>query len=127
MLVFKSKYQHDAQKRKNFQRINKISEETKKINSVLSILLPKFIREIIDKKGKEYQEDQGNVAILFCDIYDFDQIIQIEQGNIIKLLDKLYRQYDNICNINNIQKIETVGKTYMAAAGLKGIKYTQAQ
>ncbi|EAS03767.2 adenylate/guanylate cyclase domain protein (macronuclear) [Tetrahymena thermophila SB210] len=127
ILCFYKKYEYDFIERKNFQRINKISIETKKINNVLSILLPKFILDSIDEKGREFQEDQGDVAILFCDICDFDLIIQEEQSNIIKLLDKLFRFYDNACSINGIQKIETVGKTYMAAAGIKGIKYDESQ
>ncbi|KAL4445014.1 hypothetical protein ABPG74_018742 [Tetrahymena malaccensis] len=127
ILCFYKKYEYDVIERKNFQRINKISVETKKINNVLSILLPKFILDSIDEKGRELQEDQGDVAILFCDICDFDLIIQEEQSNIIKLLDKLFRFYDDACSINGIQKIETVGKTYMAAAGIKGIKYDESQ
>ncbi|CAD8157448.1 unnamed protein product [Paramecium octaurelia] len=64
-------------------------------------------------------KNQGNVAIVFCDICKFDQIIMEEQENIISFLDDLFQPFDKYCEICGVYKIETVVKTYMAAAGLK--------
>lgn len=64
-------------------------------------------------------KDQGDVAILFCDICDFDKIVVSERKNVIYLLDSLFRSFDKFCFNFKVQKIETVGKTYMACAGLK--------
>ena len=57
--------------------------------------------------------------MLFADISDFEKITTEEDNNLINLLDSLYRIFDQLCNKNNIQKIETVGKTYMACSGLR--------
>ena len=57
--------------------------------------------------------------VLFCDICEFEKIVAQEQANLIKLVDSLFRIFDQLCSKNNVQKIETVGKTYMACAGLK--------
>jgi phospholipid-translocating ATPase len=35
------------------------------------------------------------------------------------MLDSLFRVYDNLCLQHGVQKIETVGYTYMAASGIK--------
>ncbi|EAR91052.3 adenylate/guanylate cyclase domain protein (macronuclear) [Tetrahymena thermophila SB210] len=121
LFIFYQNCTYQIAMRKNFEKINKLQNESKKMNDVLSILLPKFIRENIQEKGLSYQEDQGEVAILFCDICDFDSVIEQEKKNVIKLLDKLFRIYDESCSNYGLQKIETVGKTYMAAGGLKGI------
>lgn len=89
----------------------------------MSILLPRFIREKL-YTGQGYDKistNQGNVAILFCDITNFDEIMTCEEEKIIKLLDNLFRQFDKSCLSNQVLKIETVGKTYMAAAGLKDV------
>ena len=61
------------------------------------------------------------MAVLFCDISNFDEIMIKEEENIIKILDILYRKFDKSCLSNQVLKIETVGKTYMAAAGLKDV------
>lgn len=42
----------------------------------------------------------------------------------IRLLDSIYREFDNLCFRHKVQKIETVGKTYMACAGLKEYEYS---
>jgi len=38
------------------------------------------------------------------------------------LLDNLYREFDKICSNFAVQKIETVGYTYMAATGIRKIE-----
>lgn len=64
-------------------------------------------------------DDQGEVAILFADVTDLDDILEIEKNNIVFLLDDLFRAFDFVCEKHGAQKIETVGKTYMAATGIK--------
>ncbi|CAD8044907.1 unnamed protein product [Paramecium primaurelia] len=98
---------------------NKLLDEYKKLNDALGLLMPRFIKERMSKGQIQISEDQGDVAILFCDIYDFDDIIKNEQIRVVDFLDNLYRQFDQFCQANELQKIETVGKTYMAAGGLK--------
>lgn len=46
------------------------------------------------------------MAILFCDICDFDQILAKENKNTVKILDYLYRKFDDFCLSNGVQKIE---------------------
>ncbi|KAL4486421.1 hypothetical protein ABPG72_018375 [Tetrahymena utriculariae] len=127
-LIIKNKYRFESLQRLHFQKLNHLSYETKKIQGVLSILMPKFIRDKIDKNGEvQLQEDQGEVSILFCDICDFEQILSAEQENIVRLVDKLFRSFDSLCNHAGLQKIETVGKTYMAAGGLKDSENKKSQ
>lgn len=98
--------------------------ETKKINDILTILVPSFIKGLMYKGKLVISEDQGDVAIIFCDICDFEKITVEEAQKLIPLLDSIFRIFDNLCLNNNIQKIETVGKTYMACAGLKEYEYS---
>ncbi|CAK69401.1 unnamed protein product (macronuclear) [Paramecium tetraurelia] len=108
--------------REDFMLDVTLNQETSNMTNVLSILLPKFIRDRINAKGMfEIAENQGNVSIVFCDICGFDDLITIEKENIVKILDGLFRQFDQLCTQNGMQKIETVGKTYMAAGGLKAV------
>jgi len=55
---------------------------------------------------KTLAEDQGEVAILFCDIMDFDKIIQHEGKNLVQILDKIFRAFDQLCGTQGVQKIE---------------------
>ncbi|CAK92348.1 unnamed protein product (macronuclear) [Paramecium tetraurelia] len=108
--------------RQEFIENLQLNQKINSISDTLSILMPKFIRNMINQSGEfDIQENQGEVAILFCDICEFDTIIKVQQQNVVHLLDILFRQYDSLCNQYNLQKIETVGKTYMAASGLKNL------
>ncbi|CAD8071485.1 unnamed protein product [Paramecium sonneborni] len=98
---------------------NRLSKEQKKINSVLGLLMPRFIQERMNKGQIQISQDQGDVSVLFCDIYQFDKVIKDQQEKILEFLDTIYRAFDQLCQSYDLQKIETVGKTYMAAGGLK--------
>ena len=62
--------------------------------------------------------EQPDVAIIFADISNFDPILKKEHTRIVGHLDTLYRKFDECCVEFGVQKIETVGKTYMAASGI---------
>ena len=98
--------------------------ELVKINEILSILVPSFIKNLMYKGKIIISEDQGDVAILFCDICDFDKIVFEERQRLINFLDSIFRAFDKFCFNYKVQKIETVGKTYMACAGLKEYEYS---
>ena len=90
---------------------------------LFELLLPKFVLDstnnFFDSKGVTFvNENIGDVTILFCDIADFDEIVRNQEDKIVELLDKIFKRFDDLCNNYGIQKIETVGKTYMAAGGI---------
>jgi len=90
---------------------------------ILNILLPDFVRERIRTGHRFIAEDQGVVTIIFIDMVDFDDIVSMHQpGELIEFLDKMYNAFDQMCNLHSLQKIETVGKSYMACGGLKAIE-----
>jgi class 3 adenylate cyclase len=41
---------------------------------------------------------------------------------VVRILDNLYREFDKVCSNFAVQKIETVGYTYMAATGIRKIE-----
>lgn len=69
-------------------------------------------------------DDVGEVTVMFCDICDFTEVVNQCQDQIINILDEVFRAFDSFCQIEGIQKIETVGKTYMACGGIKSHEKT---
>ena len=55
---------------------------------------------------------------MFADICEFDSILKNEHTKIVGHLDTLFRKFDECCVEFGVQKIETVGKTYMSATGI---------
>jgi class 3 adenylate cyclase len=91
--------------------------------TMMSILLPQFVHDsipnILNITGEtQVYEDVGEVSILFCDIADFDNVVKNQENTIVTLLDRIFKKFDECCYLRGIQKIETVGKTYMAAGGI---------
>ncbi|EGR28424.1 hypothetical protein IMG5_176100, partial [Ichthyophthirius multifiliis] len=117
---------YSLEKQTKFQYFykKKLREYKNQSSNILALLLPEFVQEEVNQCEGQYliEKSSESVYILFCDIFQFDQILQYEKESIILLLDKLFRNFDSLCKQYNIQKIETVGKTYMACGGLKDIE-----
>lgn len=100
------KHQKEQTYRKIFLNERTIKGENKTIDQLLSILVPDFVKESFIQGVNNMSEDQGEVAILFCDICNFDKIIKTENCGIIYIVDELYRKFDTFCLENHVQKIE---------------------
>lgn len=46
--------------------------------------------------------------MLFCDIANFDEVLAVEKESTLKILDSIYRFFDDLCFSFAIQKIEVV-------------------
>eukprot|EP00744_Colponema_vietnamica_P002392 GILI01003764.1.p1 GENE.GILI01003764.1~~GILI01003764.1.p1 ORF type:complete len:1770 (+),score=522.85 GILI01003764.1:205-5310(+) len=114
-------YQLEKSQRVEFLLKRKISKERARSVEILHNMLPPFIVERMqtNRKGIIY-EDCGVVTVLFCDFYDFDGIVATHPPvELVAMLDKVFSLFDKLCEKNGVQKIETVGKTYMACGGLR--------
>ncbi|CAG9325164.1 unnamed protein product [Blepharisma stoltei] len=106
--------------RNKFILIKKVEIEVEKSKQVLECVLPNFVRKRVKDGARYIADDQGIVTVLFCDIYNFEDIIEgYSPQELTAFLDNVYRKFDHLCEMVGVVKIETVGKTYMACAGIK--------
>jgi Adenylate cyclase, family 3 (some proteins contain HAMP domain) len=91
----------------------KIDNQNTTYNNILSILVPNFVKNLLNRGIRFLAEDQGKVAILFCDICDFDHIIATKGPAVVDILDKLWRQFDKFCAEHGVQKIEVILETLL--------------
>lgn len=113
-------YHIDKSKRIEFLLVQKVQLEIQKSKSVLNYLLPAFVRKRVKDGVRFISENQGIVTVIFCDICNFESILNNYSTNELTiLLDEVFARFDQICMLSGCTKIETVGKTYMACAGLK--------
>ena len=97
-----------------------LSSQTNKAADVLGLLLPHFVTTRVKNGTRYISEDQGIVTVLFCNICDFEETLaDLTPYELAGFLDELFGKFDQLCEIVGVTKIETVGKTYMASAGLK--------
>ena len=103
-----------------FLKYQKLELELKKDRLIMDNLIPEFVRTkfLKEERGAAYGYEE--VTIVFCDISNFEPLMAIlSPKDIILFLDQFYSALDKFCLHHGLQKIETVGKTYMAAGGIK--------
>jgi phospholipid-translocating P-type ATPase (flippase) len=113
---------HNLEKNNRLEyKLIKVKElGVEKTQRILSFLLPSFVKKRVKNGIRYISEDQGNVTVLFCDIVDFESICaEYSPQELTFFLDSVFQKFDSLCSNNGVTKIETVGKTYMACAGLK--------
>jgi phospholipid-translocating P-type ATPase (flippase) len=91
-----------------------------KTQRILSFLLPSFVKKRVKNGARYIADDQGVVTVLFCDIVDFESIVaEYTPQEMTSFLDSVFQKFDSICSAHGVTKIETVGKTYLACAGIR--------
>ena len=120
VLILISCYFQDKNRRNEYMFIQKVEIEVEKSANILSYLLPEFVRKRVKDGVRYIAEDKGTVSVVFCDICEFDKIVNLySPQELTGLIDDVFGKIDMICETLGITKIETVGKTYLACSGLK--------
>jgi len=125
LVVLGQRYQLELLIKREFIAGSLLQSRSNITTDFLKLLLPSFVLDQmtnLDISEKTVDDDAGEVTIIFCDIDQFDKIVQEKEDEIVKILDSIFRRFDELCKENGCQKIETVGKTYMACGGLKYVE-----
>lgn len=98
---------------------NEISNERDRSENLLLNILPAEIAKELKEKGKSEARDFDNVSIMFTDFKEFTQASEkLTAHELIDEINSCFEQFDSICEKYNIEKIKTIGDSYMAVGGL---------
>jgi adenylate cyclase len=102
------------------QRTNKIiSEERNKADKLLLNILPLETAEELKKYGAVKAKKYEFVTVLFTDFVAFTkQVENIPPEELVKSIDYYFKAFDAIFEKHNMEKIKTIGDSYMCAGGL---------
>lgn len=109
-----------------FQRI-RISKEKKRSERLLLNILPEETAAELKATGTAKAKDFDEVTVMFTDFKNFT--IMSEQLNAQELVNEInycYSAFDNIISKYGIEKIKTIGDSYMCAGGLPTANKTHA-
>ncbi len=96
-----------------------LASEREKSDQLLLSILPKAIAERMKQGEQGIVNHYDSVSILFCDIVGFTQYAsKTTPQKLVKLLNLLFSTFDTLCVKNGVEKIKTIGDSYMAVAGL---------
>ncbi len=97
-----------------------IEEERQRSDELLLNILPAPIAEELKESGKAKARKYDEVSVLFSDFKNFTGLAQkMSPEDLVEELDKCFREFDAIISdYIDIEKIKTIGDSYMCASGL---------
>ena len=107
------------QKKKIEQQKYLLEQEKAKTDALLYNLFPADIAEELKTKGKASAKHYSSATVLFTDIKGFTQIAEdFRPKELVKILDRYFIKFDEIIEKYRVEKIKTIGDSYMCAGGL---------
>ena len=105
-----------------------ISREKKISESLLLNILPAETAKELKQNGKVNAVKFNSVTVLFTDFVQFTKVAEhVEPEQLVKSIDFYFKGFDEITTKYGLEKIKTVGDSYMCAAGLPTINETHAR
>lgn len=96
-----------------------IQEERQRSENLLLNILPGSIAEELKKQGHANTRTYERATVLFSDFKDFTQISEkMTPEELVKELDLCFKGFDQIITRYGLEKIKTIGDSYMCAGGL---------
>ena len=96
-----------------------LRESFKRTDEILKSVLPVHIVEELKLKGKVEPKLITSTAIVFCDLVGFTNIAStLSPQELLAELDECYSHFDRIVKMHGLEKIKTIGDSYMAASGM---------
>lgn len=97
----------------------KLRIEQKKAETLLLNILPQPIAEQLKEKQSTIAQEFPEVTILFADIVGFTELsAKVEPEELVSLLNKIFSAFDRLTEKHGLEKIKTIGDSYMVAGGL---------
>ena len=96
-----------------------ITRERDRSESLLLNILPEEIAEELKNTGEAKARDFDSVSILFTDFREFARTsVKMSATELVNEINYCFKAFDHICEKYDIEKIKTIGDSYMAAGGL---------
>jgi class 3 adenylate cyclase len=98
---------------------NRILKEKERSEALLLNILPYETARELKEKGKSDAKMFDEVTVMFTDFKDFTKISEkLSPAELVAEIDTCFKAFDNIITKFNIEKIKTIGDSYMCAGGL---------
>src|SRR5271154_2687737 len=100
-------------------RTEELGREKEKTEQLLLNVLPSDIAEELKKHGKVEPRAFNSITVAFTDFVDFTRIAEsLSPSELVHELDSCFCRFDDIVARHGIEKLKTIGDSYMFAAGI---------
>ncbi len=96
-----------------------IDAERTRAEGLLLNILPGEVAAELKLKGSATPQHYDSVSVLFTDFQGFTKIsATMHPTEVVRELNEFFLEFDEICQRHNLEKIKTIGDSYMCAGGL---------
>jgi class 3 adenylate cyclase len=105
---------------KNLEKINeKLIRDNQRIKILYEKVAPEGLKEFGEGEKKERSLKFNIATVLFADIHGFSRIVEgMNSSSVMDELDEIIVEFEAIVARYKIEKIKTIGDTYMCAGGI---------
>ena len=104
---------------KEFKYQEKIKIEQKKSETLLLNILPRSIADRLKEGETLIADDFENATVLFADLRGFTSISsKISAQELVLMLNNIFSIFDELLIKHSLEKIKTIGDSYMLAGGI---------
>jgi class 3 adenylate cyclase len=104
-----------------------LNQERAKSDSLLLNILPASIADELKTKDAVSPRHYQSASVLFTDFVGFTQIAEgMSPEELIAELDACFSRFDAIARKHNLEKIKTIGESYMAVGGVPAANRSHA-
>jgi adenylate cyclase len=106
---------------------NTIKKGKKLSDDLLLNILPEEVAEELKEKGSAKAKQFDEVTVMFTDFKNFTQLSEkLSPSELVAEIHTCFKTFDGIIDKYNIEKIKTIGDSYMCAGGLPVINKNNA-
>lgn len=110
-----------------YRQRNKISKEKKRSDELLLNILPAEVAEELKETGTAKANHFDEVTVMFTDFKGFTKISEkLSPIELVSEIHTCFKAFDDIIGKHHIEKIKTMGDSYMCAGGLPVANKTHA-
>lgn len=119
---------YDELEQKVEERTIELASEKKKSDDLLYNILPFEVAGELKQFGKTEARQYENSTVLFTDFVSFTATAEkLSPAELVAEIDECFQAFDNIAEKYGIEKIKTIGDSYMAAGGIPVPNETHAE
>jgi class 3 adenylate cyclase len=109
----------DVVNRRLFIAEQEVIDQRERADRLVANMLPGEIAERLKTSDATVADRFESVSVLFADIVGFTAFASAHEPDVVvDLLNQLFSRFDDLVDVNRLEKIKTLGDGYMAAGGV---------
>jgi len=111
----------------NSALIGLLQQEQDKSNALLLNILPKEIAAILRNESRVIADQVDEASVLFADMVNFTPMsATLAPAEMVTLLNEVFSYFDYLVDKHGVEKIRTIGDSYMVASGVPRPRHDHA-